>query len=204
MHPAGPAAAAIATLWWVLLAGAVAIFVMVMVLLVLAFRISGSDEPNAVRGQEGRWIIGLGLVFPSVVLAALLVYGLVIGERLLPRGGTDIVRVEAEARQWAWRFAYPDLRVDATDGVLHIPAGRPVDVHITSLDVIHSFWVPRLAGKLDAIPGHVNILRIEADLPGTYAGVSAEFSGVGYRDHTFVVTAHDTDGWTALVEGTQP
>ncbi|MFN3844883.1 MAG: cytochrome c oxidase subunit II [Paracoccaceae bacterium] len=204
VHPAGPAAATIATLWWVLLSGAVATFVMVMVLLVLAFRAAGSDEPEAVRGMEARWIIGLGLVFPGVVLAALLGYGLVVGERLLPRARADIVQVEAEARQWTWRFAYPGLRLDATDRVLHIPAGRPVDVHITSLDVIHSFWVPRLAGKLDAIPGHVNILRIEADLPGDYAGVSSEFSGVGYRDHTFVVTAHDADGWTALVDGTQP
>ncbi len=55
-----------------------------------------------------------------------------------------------------------------------------MDVQITTTDVIHSFWAPRLAGKLDAIPGHVNVLRIEADTPGDYAGVSAEFSGPGY------------------------
>ncbi|MEX1234864.1 MAG: cytochrome c oxidase subunit II [Roseovarius sp.] len=201
LHPAGPAAAAIATLWWVLLAGAVAIFVLVMALLALAFRVRGSDAPEAERGREGRWIIGLGLVFPITVLAALLAYGLVIGERLLPRAGTDVVAVEAEARQWAWRFAYPGLSVEDTNGVLHIPAGRPVDVHITSLDVIHSFWVPRLAGKLDAIPGHVNVLRIEADMPGDYAGVSAEFNGQGYAGHRFVVTAHDADAWSELVEG---
>lgn len=203
VHPAGPAALAIATLWWVLAAGAVAIFVLVMGLL-LAFRASGSDDAAEEPEQERRWIIGLGLVFPGAVLAALLVYGLVIGERLIPRGGTDIVQVEAEARQWAWRFAYPGLAVRVTDGVLHIPAGRPVDVHITSVDVIHSFWVPRLAGKLDAIPGHVNTLRIEADVPGDYAGVSAEYSGVGYRGHTFVVTAHDADAWEAMVSGLQP
>lgn len=204
VHPAGPAATAIATLWWVLLAGAVTIFILVMVLLVLAFRASGSDAPEAERRLEGRWIIGMGLVFPGVVLAALLAYGLIIGGRLMPRDAANIVQVEAEARQWAWRFAHPGLDVQTTDGVLHIPAGRPVDVHITSLDVIHSFWVPRLAGKLDAIPGHVNILRIEADLPGEYAGVSAEFSGVGYRNHRFVVTAHDADGWAALAGEVQP
>ncbi len=194
----------IATLWWVMLAGSVAIFVIVMVLLLLAFRASGADDPDEERSHENRWIVGLGLVFPGAVLAVLLAYGLVVGERLLPREGTNIVQVEAEARQWAWRFAYPGLRMDATDGVLHIPAGRPVNVHVTSLDVIHSFWVPRLAGKLDAIPGHVNIIRIEADAPGDYAGVSAEFSGVGYRNHTFVVTAHDADTWAALVEGVRP
>jgi heme/copper-type cytochrome/quinol oxidase subunit 2 len=204
VHPAGPAAAAIATLWWVLLGGAVAIFAFVMGLVVLAFRTNGPAAPEAEPGLERRWIIGLGLVFPGVVLAALLAYGLVIGERLLPRGGTDVVHVSAEARQWAWRFAYPGLRLRTTDDILHIPAGRPVDVQITSLDVIHSFWVPRLAGKLDAIPGHVNVLRIEADLPGTYAGVSAEFSGTGYRRHSFVVMAHDAEAWATLAEGVLP
>ncbi|MFN3845508.1 MAG: hypothetical protein ACK4RZ_06760 [Paracoccaceae bacterium] len=87
--------------------------------------------------------------------------------------------------------------------MLQIPAGRPVDVYITSVDVIYSFWVPRLAGQLDASPGHVNILRIEADLPGDYAGVSAEYSGAGYRHHRFVVTAHDAEGWAALARGDQ-
>jgi len=201
VHPAGPAAATIATLWWVLLAGAAVIFGLVMTLLLLAFRAREADDPGADRRHERRWIIGLGLVFPVTVLSALLAYGLVIGERLLPRTAPDLVTVEAEARQWAWRFAYPGLPGRETEGVLHIPAGRPVDVRITTVDVIHSFWVPRLAGKLDAIPGHVNVLRLEADAPGDYAGVSAEFSGAGYANHRFTVTAHDAAGWSAFVAG---
>ncbi len=88
-----------------------------------------------------------------------------------------------------------------TVDVLHIPAGLPVDVRITSVDVVHSFWVPRLAGKLDAIPGHVNVLRIEAQAPGTYAGQSAEFSGTGYREHTFTVEAHGPAAWNAFLQG---
>ena len=74
----------------------------------------------------------------------------------------------------------------------------------TSIDVIHSFWVPRLAGKLDAIPGHVNVLRIEAALPGVYAGQSAEFSGRGYREHVFTVKAHDAASWAAFLQGGPP
>ena len=191
-----------------LLAGAVAIFALVMVLLLLAFRARGADDPAADPAEdprhERRWIIGLGLVFPFAVLSALLAYGLTVGERLLPRPAPDLVTVEAEARQWAWRFAYPGLPGRETEGVLHIPAGRPVDVRITTIDVIHSFWVPRLAGKLDAIPGHVNVLRMEADAPGNYAGVSAEFSGAGYGNHRFTVTAHDAAGWSAFVAGSAP
>jgi heme/copper-type cytochrome/quinol oxidase subunit 2 len=147
------------------------------------------------------WIVGLGLAFPMVVLAALLAYGLAVGEGLIPREGADVIHVGAQARRWVWTFTYDDAPGQETQGTLHIPAGRPVDVAITTTDVIHSFWVPRLAGKLDAIPGHVNILRIEADRPGTYEGVSAEFSGAGYDGFTFTVIAHDDAGWDTFRKG---
>ena len=199
MHPAGPAAEAIAALWWVMLIAGCLIFVLVMILLVVAFRRSGGEG-----GGERVWLMGLGLAFPMVVLGALLAYGLVIGEWLLPRDGADVVTVRAEGRQWEWRFSYADVPGLVTDNVLHIPAATPVDVEVTTLDVIHSFWVPRLAGKLDAIPGHVNVLRIEARAPGNYAGVSAEYSGPGYLHHRFTVIAHDPEGWTAFVAGATP
>lgn len=205
VHPAGPAADLIATLWWVMLAGAAAIFLLVAVLLALAFRRDeASPGEEAERRREAIWIKGLGLGFTMAVLAALTAWGLWIGERLLPRPGPGVVAIEAEGRQWSWRFTYPDAPGRATEGALHIPAGRPVDVRITSADVIHSFWVPRLAGKLDAIPGHVNVLRIEAFAPGEYAGVSAEFSGTGYRRHGFTVIAHDAAAWDAFLAGETP
>lgn len=181
-----------------MLAGAAAIFVFVMLLLVLAWRRKGG------RGNEKVWVWGLGLAFPVVTLAALTAYGLILGERLRPVAAPDLVTVRAEARQWAWSFGYADAPGVVTENILHIPAGRPVDVEITSLDVIHSFWVPRLAGKLDAIPGHVNRLRLQADRPGDYAGLSAEFSGAGYTDHGFSVRAHDAAGWDAFLREVTP
>jgi heme/copper-type cytochrome/quinol oxidase subunit 2 len=205
VHPAGPAADIIATLWWVMLGAAAAILLLVVVLLVLAFRRGeGASGEGADSRRETVWIKGLGLGFTMTVLAALTAWGLWIGERLLPRPGPDVVAVEAEGRQWSWRFAYPDAPGLVTEGQLHIPARRPVDVRITSADVIHSFWVPRLAGKLDAIPGHVNVLRIEASEPGEYAGLSAEFSGLGYRRHHFTVVAHDAAAWDAFLAGETP
>jgi cytochrome c oxidase subunit 2/cytochrome aa3-600 menaquinol oxidase subunit 2 len=188
-----------------MLAGGTAIFLFVMTLLVLAFR--REPAPSSDKADEERervWIIGLGLGFSLTVLAALLTYGLVVGERLLPRPGPEVVTVSAEGRQWKWSFGYSDAPGRVTESILHIPAGRPVDVEITSADVIHSFWVPRLAGKLDAIPGHVNVLRIEAWNPGDYAGVSSEFNGPGYRDHVFTVRAHDEAGWSAFLAGGEP
>jgi cytochrome c oxidase subunit 2 len=199
VDPGGPAARAIATLWWVMLAGAVLIFALVMVLLALAFR-KRAPAANEAR-HERLWIIKLGIAFPVVVLLALLGYGLVVGERLLPRAGPEVVSVGAEARRMAWTFTYDDAPGVITENVLHIPAGRPVDVAVTTADVIHSFWVPRLAGKIDAIPGHVNVLRIEADEPGVYAGRSAEFSGPGYDHFAFTLVAHDADGWESFVTG---
>lgn len=202
VDPAGPAADMIATLWWVMLVGAIAIFLLVAVQLVLAFRrredVSG---PEADARLERVWIHGFGLGFPLTLLAALTGYGLHVGERLLPRPGAEAVTVRVEAAQWEWRFSYEDAPGRMTQGVLHIPARRPVNVEITTADVIHSFWVPRLAGKLDAIPGHVNVLRIEADAPGDYAGVSAEFSGRGYAAHRFIVRAHDEAAWDAFLRG---
>lgn len=202
VHPAGPAAAVVAVMWWVLLVGSTLIFLFVMILLAAAFRQrSAPMGPAHDSGRERLWIMGLGLAFPLTVLAALLAYGLVVGERLAPKPHPDLVTVGAEASQWTWRFTYADAPGRETWNVLHIPAGRPVDVEITTTDVIHAFWVPRLAGKLDAIPGHVNVLRIEADEPGEYHGVSSEFSGPGYRNHRFLVVAHPAADWTAFLNG---
>lgn len=184
-----------------MLTGAAAIFLFVMVLLVLAFRRGGGTPgPEADTRRERFWIQGLGLGFSLTILTALTAYGLSVGERLLPRPGPEVVIVRAEGRQWTWSFSYADVPGHATEDILHIPAGRPVDVEITSADVIHSFWVPRLAGKLDAIPGHVNVLRIEAGAPGDYAGVSAEFNGRGYTRHRFTVRAHDEAAWDTFLQ----
>jgi heme/copper-type cytochrome/quinol oxidase subunit 2 len=202
LHPAGPAAGTIAEIWWIMLAGATVIVLLVLGLLTAAML----RRPTSASANQGAglWFWGLGLGFPLVVLSALTVYGLFLGERLLPRQTSEVVIVHAEARQWAWRFGYDDAPDLATEGVLHIPAGRPVDVRITSVDVVHSFWVPRLAGKLDALPGHVNVLRIEATAPGSFAGQSAEFSGQGYREHVFIVEAHDPEAWARFLQGAAP
>lgn len=188
LDTAGPAARTIAELWWVMLAGSAAILLLVVALFALAFRRGGEGSASTKR-----WIIGAGLAFPLTVLAMLTAYALVVGERLLPREGSDVVTVRAVAERWRWTFEQPapsGARV-TTVGTLHIPAGRPVDVRIETRDVIHSFWVPRLGGKMDAIPGRVNTLRIEADQPGEYAAVCAEYCGPGHAGHSFRVVAHD-------------
>ncbi len=185
-----------------MLAGSVVIFLLVMML--LTFALMRRRRAEGEEASEFVWIWGLGLAFPIITLALLTVYGLVLGERLTPRQQADLVTVSAEARQWTWSFAYDDAPGRLTENLLHIPAGRPVDIKITSADVVHSFWVPRIAGKLDAIPGRVNVLRIRSDKPGDYAGQSAEFSGRGYVGHVFTLRVHDAAGWAAFIAGTSP
>jgi cytochrome c oxidase subunit II len=200
LDPAGPAGASIAALWWGMLGGAAAIFALVMLLLALAWR---RREPSA--AGEGRWLVGGGLVFPLAVLAALLAWGLVIGERLLAAPAVEAWRVEVRAEQWQWRFRHADAARSAGQvGRLDIPAGRPVELRVSSADVIHSVWVPRLAGKIDAVPGKLNTLRIEAAAPGRYEGVCAEYCGTGHTAMRFVIVAHDAAGWAAWREGARP
>lgn len=171
-----------------MLIGGCLLFAGVMGLLLWTFL-----KPEAAATSPNLWLIGGGLVLPAIVLTPLLIYALFTGERLLAHPGAgDVLRIDAQARQWQWSFSYPeaDNGPRASSNVLHIPAGRPVDVRVTSADVIHSFWVPRLGGKIDAIPGHVNVIRLSAAQPGTYQGVSAEFSGTGYTHMQFTVEAH--------------
>src|SRR5690606_1029345 len=91
--------------------------------------------------------------------------------------------------QWWWEVRYPDSGV-VTANKLHLPVDRPVDLDVTSADVIHSFWVPRLGGKIGMIPGRHNRIRLQADLPGTFRGQCSEFCGTQHTHMILDVQAH--------------
>lgn len=181
LDPGGPGARGIATLWWIMLAGAVIIFVVTLGLALMA-----ALRPDLARRlSPAQWVGWGGIAVPLPVLLALTVAALWLGER--PHA-PDPIRIAAEGRMWDWRFTYPDGRESV--GVLHLPAGREVELAVSSPDVIHSFWIPRLGGKIDAIPGHVNRIRLRADAPGEYAGVCAEYCGTGHAAMSFTAEAH--------------
>lgn len=166
----------------------------VLTVLVLALVWAGFRAPTARQPGPRFWTHGLGLGLSVGVIAAVLGAGLWLGVRLQPTPGVDVIEVEARASQWQWQFRQPGPDGMArTQGVLFIPAGRPVDVLIASDDVIHSFWVPQLGGKMDAIPGRVNRLRIEASRTGIFEGLCAEFCGIGHAGMRFEVVAYDPD-----------
>lgn len=198
LQPEGPAAGGIATLWWIMLWGSLAIFVAVSAVLWLA-----CARPAMLRaaGTDALLLWG-GVAMPSAVLAALVLAALVLGERLLatPRESAAL-RVEASARQWVWTFRYPGATSGPMPDHLVIPAGRDIDFAVTSGDVIHSFWIPRLGGKIDAIPGHENVVRLRADRPGVYGGICAEFCGDGHAAMRFTVEALDESAFEAFLAG---
>ncbi|WP_420225042.1 cytochrome c oxidase subunit II [Pigmentiphaga litoralis] len=115
-----------------------------------------------------------------------------------PARAADALRGPASGLPAGAQTASVEQAADAlpTQTIIHIPAGEPIDFHITSRDVIHSFWIPRLGGKMDAIPGRINVMRLQADAPGIYRGVCAEFCGVGHALMPFEVHAHDASEFT--------
>src|SRR5688572_22481078 len=147
LNPKGHDAGIIAEITWVLVAGGAIVFAITMAFAAWAVF---APRDRAARLGGRALVVGGGIVFPTVTLAALLVYGFVrAGDLQVARG--DALRIEVTGEQWWWRVHYlQGERTDfATANEIRIPAGRPVDLVLKSADVIHSFWVPNLAGKLD-------------------------------------------------------
>jgi cytochrome c oxidase subunit 2 len=132
------------------------------------------------------------LVFPIVTLTALLAYGLTVtGAALHPPALGAPLRVSVVGEQWWWRVVYHDsdgTRIESANE-LRIPVDRPVEIELSSADVIHSFWVPKLAGKLDMIPGRTTKLRLAATSPGVSRGQCAEYCGGAHALMAFYVVA---------------
>lgn len=145
-------------------------------------------------------LVGGGLIFPIVTLGALLVYAMTEGQALLAHPSRPAMRIDAHSQQFVWEFSYPAHPGVSSVGVLHLPAGEAVDIHVTSQDVIHSFWIPRLGGKIDAIPGKTNVIRLRADEPGVYVGLCAEFCGVGHTRMQFTARAHPRGAYQEVMQ----
>ena len=188
LSPAGPEGEVLAEMAWVLFIGALLIFAAVMALAL--WSVFGNRNSTARLGERGL-VVGGGIVFTSVTLAALLVYSLVRGEAVQAPFDAAL-RIEVTGEQWWWRVRYLDAqgRPDfETANEIRIPVGQPVLLELKSADVIHSFWVPALAGKLDMIPGRTNRLRLHASRAGEYRGQCAEYCGGPHAFMAFFVIA---------------
>jgi cytochrome c oxidase subunit 2 len=197
VDPQGPAAAHIANLWWILLAAGTVIFVLVMVLLLVGLLRRRQDRNTlAAPPSGGRMIVLGGIVMPVVVLSGVLALTVNTLLALSAPAKADDYVVEVIGHQFWWEVRYPQHTV-LTANEIHIPAGRPVRVHLAAQDVIHSFWVPQLHGKLDMIPGQTNSFWLQADNPGEYKGLCAEFCGTQHAKMLFLVIAQPEDEFQA-------
>lgn len=193
LDPHGPEAAGIADITWLMIGGGTAIFVLVLALAALALR-----GPRRWLANE-RFIIGGGVAFPLAILSALLAYTLVVSPRLAASRPADVV-VEVVGRQWWWRVDYLDAAGQpdfTTANEIRIPVGHVIEVRLETVDVLHSFWVPALAGKLDLVPGRDNRLRIAADRPGKFRGQCAEYCGGPHGLMAFFVIAESPERFEA-------
>jgi cytochrome c oxidase subunit 2 len=195
LDPAGPQAAVVdAWLWNPMYAAAVVTFVLVTIaLLWAAFRRRDSAEPSTdLRHERGLTrAVGAATTVTVIVIFAVLILDGVVGHASTG-APADALRVTITGHQWWWEVEYPGHSADevaTTANEIHIPVGRPVVIELRSTDVIHSFWVPSLGPKRDLIPGRTNTLRLQADRPGVYRGVCAEFCGAQHAKMAFVVVA---------------
>ncbi len=200
LDPAGPYASSVTLLSWILFAMAAGVLLVVLAALWVAL-FGRRALQEKLGGKKIIWIGGLA--FPLVVLTALLVYGLSLTRHLSDDIAGDEMRVRITGEMWWWRVAYLDKAGNAViqdANELHIPAGQPVVLELESGDVIHSFWVPRLSGKLDMIPGRRNLMRIQADVPGVFGGQCAEFCGGPHALMGFTVIAHTPAQFAQLMQ----
>jgi cytochrome c oxidase subunit 2 len=207
LDPAGPQAARISKLWWLMFWVCSAVFALVMVYLLLAVLRSRASVDNSVirPGPEPAKVraVSGAVVVTVIILFAFLIADLFVGRGLSSLSSAEAVKIQVTGHQWWWEIKYDDpipSQIVTTANEIHIPVGRPVELMTTSNDVIHSFWVPNLHGKKDLIPGHVNTTWLQADRPGVFRGQCAEFCGHQHAHMSFVVVAEPPDDFHAWLD----
>jgi len=210
LDPASPDAASVGRLYNYFLAVSVVVWILVVAAaLWAARRRSGAESLTSPdRESRARRAIGAALVVTIAVLFVTLVYDLAIGrtQSIRPVTGSPLV-VRLIGHQWWWEVHYedsvPQNRV-VTANEMHVPVNRPIIVKLESRDVIHSFWVPNLAGKKDLIPGKNNEMWFTASRPGVYRSPCAEFCGLQHAKMALYVVAErasDFDRWLVAQRG---
>ena len=203
--PLGPQARASADIYWIMFVCAIIVLAIVDGALIYAglrFR----DRPGHIAKQfHGHNMLEIvWTVVPTIMVISFSVLSFQKLNVMNDTSGAGMT-VDVQGQQWSWVISYPkEDRFKLRDGSylvvgqeLHIPVGTKVHVKLSSKDVIHSFWVPNIGGKKDAVPGRATDLWIQADKPGTYKGACYEFCGAGHADMLITLVAHTPDTYAA-------
>jgi cytochrome c oxidase subunit 2 len=207
LDPHGPDAAQLANLTWVMLALGTIMWLLVIGFMFAALwrkqRGTSETAPDGKAGDEGRrWPIWGGILMPAVILTIVFGYNIYTLGAIEKPHKDSTVKIEIVGRRWWWEVKYPDQGI-VTANEIHIPVGVPVDIQLQSADVIHSFWVPELHGKMDLVPTRINNITLQADQPGVYRGQCAEFCGVQHAKMGLLVIAESSDDFNKWVQNQQ-
>ncbi|MDQ6927378.1 MAG: cytochrome c oxidase subunit II [Actinomycetota bacterium] len=202
LSPAGPYSRSIDNLINPIFIVAAIVFVLVegmAVVFVIRYRQRPGPEPVQVHGNT-RLEVGWTLI-PFLILVTVAVPTIITIFKLAdkPPGALNVTVI---GHQWWWEYRYDDLGI-TTANELHIPVGRPVELKLQSVDVIHSYWVPRLNGKTDVVPGRTNHSKLDADHAGTYLGQCTEFCGLSHANMRNRAIAQSPSDFNAWVQGQQ-
>ena len=177
LAPAGRGAEQIAKLFWWMAAGAVVVWCGVILLVIFSIH---SEARN--KRQTAILIIGGGVIVPTLVLAVLLTYGLSMIPGMLAPAPPGSIRISVVGEQWWWRIQYehPSAGTVHLANEIRLPVGEAAEFHLTSFDVVHSFWIPALGPKMDMIPGRSNRLTLHPTRVGRFRGICAEYCGTSH------------------------
>lgn len=205
MDPVSPAARTLADLGWLVMWMGIGVGVVVAILvLVAALKRRGTLEEHLPHDASGgkSWILIGGFAAPAIILGVVFVSTLRTLD-LFPLGdiAADTETIEVIGHQWWWEVRYLGQGLEdqafTTANEIHIPVGRTVELRVTSQDVIHAFWAPKLHGKVDLIPGRINRIRLHAEEAGFYRGECAEYCGVQHAHMVFHVVAQPAEEYEA-------
>jgi cytochrome c oxidase subunit II len=206
--PHSPNAVRITDTYWVVFGFTAFVFVLIeslLVIFIVKYRSRGRS-----RAVEGAQVHGhtrlelLWTVFPVLILAAIavVVFWELPSIDHQPSAATNPIHITVEGHQYYWQFDYPNHA--RSIGTLHVPVGAVVDLKVVSPDVIHSWWIPALGGKIQAIPGRVNHTWFRADAAGTYTGQCAELCGVFHASMLATVKAESAQSYRTFITKTAP
>jgi cytochrome c oxidase subunit 2 len=202
LHPAGTQADQIAWLWWLMFAVSAAVFVVVVA--GLCWAVYRGRSASAVRPSQRQLTIGVGA---ALAISLITLYGLLFASVIVGRGIASLehdkpLEIDVTGYQWWWHVKYPGEQpyLEATTAnEIRLPLGRHARITLRSGDVIHSFWVPNLHGKVDMVPGRANEIWLRADRPGVYRAQCAEYCGMQHAHMALTVVVEDHEAFERWV-----
>jgi cytochrome c oxidase subunit 2 len=204
LDPASPAARSIANLHTITLVMATVVFLIVCGLLIYSlvrFRRRSPNDPEPDQSFHGNTTLEVvWTIIPVGILVTLLVLTYQTMQDINPDRPTDLT-IRVIGKQWLWEVQYPDHNIKLT-GEMWLPVNTDIRVEVTSQDVIHSFWVPQLGGKKDAVPGYLSTTWLRPDRLGTYHGQCAEYCGLAHSQMPLKVVVVDQESFDLWASAT--